>query len=252
MKFESLNKKSFSFKGGPVGCILLHGFTSNPEEMQKLGEYLAEKGVSIRIPLLPGHGTVPSDLAQIKWTDWTGLVRDEYFNLRKTCQEIFVCGQSMGGTLALHLGSHHPVNGIISIAAPVKYERKELRYIPLLKRFMKYYPKKHGNDIGDPELKERHQSYPVYPLPAILEFQTLIRHTFDDLPEITAPTLVVHSESDHTISHMTAEIILRRIQSAEKVKLMFQKSYHLITLDFDREQLYQRIFEFIKRHSQNL
>jgi carboxylesterase len=249
VKYKSLNKTTISYAGGTVGCLLLHGFTSHPGEMQELGQFLADKNMTIRIPLLPGHGTIPSDLAKVKWTDWFNLVRNEFLNLKTECREIFIIGQSMGGTLALHLGSHYKVTAIISYAAPVQFERPLMRFIPLIQKFWRYYPKKHGNDISDPEARKNHLSYPVYPMPTILEFQHLIRHTFDDLPEITTPILVAHSKNDHTIPPQNAEVILRRVRSQEKAKLVFEKSYHLLTLDLDKKTLFEKTYAFMKRQS---
>ena len=37
-----LDLSPFSFEGGPVGCLLIHGFTSAPPEMRPMGEYLPE------------------------------------------------------------------------------------------------------------------------------------------------------------------------------------------------------------------
>jgi carboxylesterase len=249
MKFKFLNKTSLTFKRGPVGCLLIHGFTSTPDEMLPLGEFLANHDLSVHISLLPGHGTTPAELARVKWTDWTRQVREDFWALQQTCDAVFVAGLSMGGTLALHLGSHHPVAGIITYAAPVEYYRPIFRWIPCVKNFYRYYPKKHGNDIGDPEMKKRIENYPVYPLPAILEFQKIVSHTFDDLPEIVAPTLVMHSNQDHTIPLNNADLILNRIRSREKQKIIFEKSFHLLTVDFDREQLQLETLKFIQNHN---
>lgn len=248
MKFKSLNKTALTLRRGPVGCLLIHGFTSTPDEMRPLGEFLAEHDISVHLSLLPGHGTTPAELARVKWTDWTRQVREDFFSLQQSCNQVFVAGLSMGGTLALHLGSHFPVAGIIAYAAPVEYHRPFFRWIPLLKYIYPYYPKKHGNDIADQEMKKRVQNYPVYPLPAILEFQKIVTHTRDDLPEIVAPTLVMHSTRDHTITLQNADLILDQISSAEKHKIIFEKSFHLLTVDFDREQLQQETLNFIQKH----
>ena len=33
----------FAFDRGPIGCVLLHGFTAAPKEMRPLGDYLAAR-----------------------------------------------------------------------------------------------------------------------------------------------------------------------------------------------------------------
>jgi len=39
-----------------VGVLLLHGFTGSPASMRPWGEALADRGWTVRVPRLPGHG----------------------------------------------------------------------------------------------------------------------------------------------------------------------------------------------------
>ncbi|MCI0513078.1 hypothetical protein L0128_07705, partial [candidate division KSB1 bacterium] len=111
------------------------------------------------------------------------------------------------------------------------------------------YPKKYGADVHDPEMKARLKHYPVYPLPAILEFQKIIRHTFDDLNEITAPLCVMQSWQDHTILPVNAELILNAVRSNHKEPHWFQNSYHLLTVDVDKDEVQQFTLDFIRRYA---
>jgi len=246
--FTSLNSANISFdRPSSIGCLFFHGFTSTPEEFRELAQYLADEQISVEIPLLPGHGKTPAELSQTKWTDWVDCAREAYFNLRKNCQQLFVGGQSMGGTLALHLASHYPVNGILAYAAPIEFHHSLLRFIPLLKRFIRYYPKSQGNDVADEAAKSRLPAYQVYPLPAISEFQKLIKHTFFDVTEITAPILLMHSRQDHTIPLSSSELILGRVRSTEKKLVRLEKSYHLLTVDYEKEIVRRETLQFIRR-----
>ncbi len=252
MKFNSLNKTAYHFSNGPVGCLLIHGFTGTPDELHELGIFFAQHGLTVSIPLLPGHGTTPEELALVKWPVWVEWVRNEFFRMQEKCQEVFVAGQSMGGTLALHLGSHFAPAGIITFAAPLRFQHRLLTFYPLVKYFYHYYPKKYGNDIRDPEMKQKLESYQVYPLPAVMEFQKLLNHTYDDLPEITAPVLALHSRQDHTIQLNNIDIIFNRVGSKIKEKIILEESFHLITADVEREFVKHAALEFIKTHSQFL
>jgi len=53
------NSEPFFFPGGQTGCLLMHGFTAMPEEMQPLGEFLASGGYSVLGMRLAGHATPP-------------------------------------------------------------------------------------------------------------------------------------------------------------------------------------------------
>ena len=91
----------FFFPGGPVGCLLLHGFTAMPEEMRWLGEALAGHGHTVFGVRLAGHATSPADLARTRWTDWLISVEEGLAFLAGVTDQVFLVGQSMGGMIAL-------------------------------------------------------------------------------------------------------------------------------------------------------
>jgi pimeloyl-ACP methyl ester carboxylesterase len=49
--------------------LLCHGFTGTPQSMRPWGEYLSDRGYSVSIPLLPGHGTTWQEMNQTRWED---------------------------------------------------------------------------------------------------------------------------------------------------------------------------------------
>jgi carboxylesterase len=48
-----LDPGAFRADGGPVGALLIHGFTGSVAETRPMGEYLAARGLTVRCPLLP-------------------------------------------------------------------------------------------------------------------------------------------------------------------------------------------------------
>ena len=50
------------------------------------------------------------------WRDWYGAAENAYVALEKDCDQVIVCGLSMGGALALRLAEHHPsVAGLVLV-----------------------------------------------------------------------------------------------------------------------------------------
>jgi carboxylesterase len=72
-----------SGKNARVGVLLVHGFTGSPASMRPWGEFLHSKGYTVRVPLLPGHGTTPEDLNKVKWQEWPAKVQFELSDLQK-------------------------------------------------------------------------------------------------------------------------------------------------------------------------
>ena len=92
-------------KNGHIGIVLVHGFTGSPAAMRPWAEYLNARGYSVRVPLLPGHGTKPADLNEVAWPAWPAKVTAEITELQKHCSQIFVAGLSMGGGTTLHVAA---------------------------------------------------------------------------------------------------------------------------------------------------
>src|ERR1700712_3276414 len=108
-----------------VGVLVLHGFTGNPQSMRPLAEAFAAAGLTVALPLLPGHGTQVEDMLPTGWDDWSIAAEEAYAELADRCSRVVVAGLSMGGTLAAWLGTRHPeiaglvlVNPLIDGTAP--------------------------------------------------------------------------------------------------------------------------------------
>src|SRR5690349_17638544 len=105
-----------SVEGGPVGVLVLHGFTGNPQSMRPLAEGFAAAGYSVEMPLLTGHGTVVEDMLDTTWADWSADAEAAYQRLAARTETVVVAGLSMGGSLTLWLATQHPeLPGIICV-----------------------------------------------------------------------------------------------------------------------------------------
>jgi alpha-beta hydrolase superfamily lysophospholipase len=61
--------------GEPRGSVLLlHGLTDSPYAMRGIAELFQSRGFHVVALRLPGHGTVPSGLREVRWEDWYAAV----------------------------------------------------------------------------------------------------------------------------------------------------------------------------------
>ncbi len=230
-------------KGGVFGCLLLHGFTSCPFEMRELGEQLNREGYTVHIPLLPGHGTDPANLKKNNWYDWFETAKNELFQLRKKCKKVYVIGLSMGGTLALHLAAHYEINGIIALAPGLYLKNKFAALAHVLKPFVRYSRKYSGSDI---KAEVKTLTYEKISVHAISELLKLFKHVKQDLRDVYAPLLVIHAREDHVIDGKSARTIYNGVSSPNKRILELTNSYHIITLDHDKDKVFDEIAAFLK------
>ncbi|MCD6483865.1 MAG: alpha/beta fold hydrolase [Candidatus Odinarchaeota archaeon] len=241
--------ETFYFKKSEdIGVLLIHGFTGSPGEMRPLGEYLADKGITVKGILLPGHCTSPEDLATKKWQDWASAVEEGYKSLQQDgIKKIFVCGLSLGGALTLYFGeTHSDVAGLIPLSAPVKLTDKRLIFLPLLKLFKKYMAKDRSREEENKIYELPHFSYDVFPLSALSEVIKLVKIVYANLEKITAPTLVIQSKVDEVVPAFNGELIHKKISSQIKKIVWLEKSHHVITLDVERETVYTEVEQFVK------
>ena len=61
--------------------LVLHGFTGSPVSVRPWAQALADDGLTVRLPLLPGHGTRWQDLNDTRWTDWFATAEASYEDL---------------------------------------------------------------------------------------------------------------------------------------------------------------------------
>jgi carboxylesterase len=243
---------AFRLGRGVRGCLLIHGFAGTPPEMRELGEFLATRGYAVMAPLLAGHGETPEAMARTRWQDWAASAEEAYAGLRRDCEQVFLCGQSLGGTLALHLAATHPdARGVISIGAmgSTRYFRDwRLRLIAILKYLRPWHIPDADCDLGDPEALQLLHSYARRPTVCIESLMQLLAVLEHELPTISAPALVVHGRNDRTVDTANAPFILGRLGSRDKQLVWFEKSGHAVTVDLEHRALEQTVLAWLDAH----
>src|SRR5437879_6801892 len=106
LPFDAEVVRPWSLGSGPRGALLLHGFAGTPPELRRLGEHLAAHGWRCAAPAMAGHATMPEDLERATWRDWAESAGRALDELAAECTQVVVAGQSMGGSMALHLAAH--------------------------------------------------------------------------------------------------------------------------------------------------
>jgi carboxylesterase len=141
--------------GGRVGVALCHGLTGMPGSLRPWGEALAAEGLSVRVPLLPGHGTRWQDANQVRWQDWYAELDRSVDDLRARCDQVFVMGLSMGGTLVLRLAEQRgtDIAGVVALNASLFTTRKDAKLLPVARLLVPSFPPV-GNDVKRPGVVE--------------------------------------------------------------------------------------------------
>ncbi|NBM14891.1 carboxylesterase [Streptomyces sp. GC420] len=236
----------FRHEGGEVGVLLCHGFTGCPQSLRPWAEYLAERGLTVALPLLPGHGTRWEDLALTGWQDWYAEVDRELRALREKCAQVFVFGLSMGGALALRLAAKHgdAVQGVVVVNPANKVHGLAAHALPVVRHLVRT-TKGLTSDIAKEGVQE--VGYDKVPLHAAHSVRNFFRLVDSDLPQVTQPLLLLHSPQDHVVPPADSARILSRVSSTDVTEVLLEHSYHVATLDNDAERIFEDSYAFIGR-----
>ncbi|WP_055612061.1 alpha/beta hydrolase [Streptomyces phaeochromogenes] len=236
----------FRHEGGEVGVLLCHGFTGSPQSLRPWAEYLAERGLTVALPLLPGHGTRWEDMQVTGWQDWYAEVDRELRALRERCSQVFVFGLSMGGALTLRLAAKHgdEISGIVVVNPANKVHGLAAYALPVLRHLVRTtkgltsdIAKEGGIEVG----------YDKVPLHAAHSLRNFFRLVDGELPQVTQPMLLLHSPQDHVVPPADSARILSRVSSVDVTEILLEQSYHVATLDHDADRIFEESFAFVSR-----
>ncbi len=240
---------SIYFPGIKTGVLLLHGFTGTTQGVEFWAYYLSKVGYTVHCPLLPGHGGSSwRDLNKTTGQDWYGTVEAELQRLQGLCDDVFVMGVSMGGTLALKLAEDHPdtVKGLVLVNPSITTLDKRAILAPILKWVLPSI-KGIGSDIK--KVGAREISYHRMPTKAFDSLRQLWKVTRSNLNRVTCPVLLYRSPEDHVVEPVNAQIILNGVSSQQKEERLCPDSYHVATLDNDAPAIFEGSIGFLQQYA---
>lgn len=224
--------------GSGDAALVIHGFTGWPGEMAFIGDRLADAGLAVSIPRLPGHGTNGDDFMETGWRDWMRAVFDAYLELAAAHRRVHLVGYSLGGLLAILVASRFPVGRLALVAPAVKISNPLLPFTPLLALFFRRMrcPDAVPKGLVDPDdeavLGREYWSWRFGSQSAsVLRLQ---RMAVRALHLVSAETLVVLGGKDPSVPPSAWDLIRARIGSTVVERAVFPQSVHQITAGVER------------------
>jgi carboxylesterase len=226
-----------------AGVLLLHDFGGSPNSLRAWGEALAEAGLAVRIPRLPGHGTRWQDLNRTTWPDWYEAADAELTALRADHDPVYVMGLSLGALLALRLVQRRPgdVAGLVLVNPLASGLRGTPSWLRLFRRSVRAVT----GDVKIPGASD--VGYARVPLRAAASVRQLGATVRADLGAVTTPVLVGTSTVDHVVEPEQGEAIWQGLTAATpRERVRFPDSFHVVPLDNDARELFDRSIAFVR------
>ncbi len=238
----------YSHDGGPVGVLLCHGFTGSPQSLRPWAEYLADAGLSVSLPRLPGHGTTWQEMARTRWEDWYAEVDRGFEGLATRASEVFVMGLSLGACLALRLAEVHgdQVSGLVLVNPSIVADSRLFVLTPVMKHVV---PSLKGIASDIKKEGSRELAYGRVPVKAAASLPRLWSLTRGGLGNVTQPVLVYKSPEDHVVGPASLAALRSALPENQLTVRTCDNSYHVATLDNDAPAIFEGSLEFVRAHS---
>lgn len=209
-----------------VGALLIHGLLDCPFSLLDIGKHLQQQGVLTRAILLPGHGTVPSDLLDVTYQDWIQTVQYGVASLKKEVDEVYLVGYSTGATLSVHQALHDShIAGIILLSPAIKI-RAPIDFVVSWNYLSQWFSKNKQWLYTEAETDyTKYQSITFNAAAQVSKLTLLIRETLQHHP-LKTPILLVMSREDETVSSHGAIDFFSNLHNEKSKMLLYTSIEH--------------------------
>ena len=249
-----------------TGIILIHGLGGTPTEMKYVGNYLERNGVAVKYCILAGHCSSLENLRKSTREEWINSVNQCYEEFSSECSRIFVGGLSAGCLLALNLAMSHNVAGVVCFSPTfvlngwaMPFYMPFLRYLrPWMDIFKLNIREREPYGIKDERIRKLVTSQMDNPDPTVagsfftplqtmLQFNRLSLNVEKNLNKISTSILSFHSIEDD-VANINNSYKLYNTEGLYVDVYKLNDSYHLVTLDKQRDIVCHETLRFIKRN----
>lgn len=218
-----------------TGCLIIHGFAGNPDEVSGLGEYFERKGYYISCPVLKGHCGKRRDLGWIHYSEWVKCAENELMAMLQKCENVIIVGFSMGGLIAANLAIKYKIEAMITLNTPIYYWDKRKIFKSII------------NDIKTRSFEKTkgyiNSSFNI-PFTALYNFSALLKMTKPIFTKIRCPIFIGQGLLDETVQHRSADFIYEKVASNVKVIKHYKDASHLICHSPNKDELFEDIYKF--------
>ena len=251
-----------------TAVVLLHGLCSTPDELRAVGNALRSLGYTVQALAIDGYSFDPALQHQVAapWSAWIDVIENAIDTLRATHDRVMLVGLSAGASLALGAAIRcgERVDALLLMSTTLRFDGwavPRLQWmLPLalytpVGRFWTYrerapYGVKNERVRAwiERQLRERRISSAgsaVIGIGHLREHDRLLRHVRARLGRVRcANVLALHARDDEVASVDNLAMLARGLHCASFRAVVLGNSFHMITIDNDRQQVVRETLEF--------
>ena len=234
----------YSAAGGSTGVLVLHGFTGSPYSMRPLAEAFAAAGLTVELPRLPGHGTSVEDMSAYRFDDWAAAADAAYGEARRPLRAGGRGGPVDGRHARAVAGGRAPGDRRRGPREPAGRcdDRGHPGHAGGAAGLAQPYVPGIGSDIAAEGVEEG--AYPLVPVAGLLSLLDGAAALMPRLPALRPPLLLLSSPQDHVVEPASSDHLEAHSGSPVR-RVLLPRSYHVATLDLDRELIEREAVAFV-------
>lgn len=184
--------------------LLIHGYTSNMQSMQKIKNKLQYYYDEIILIDIPGHGNNNLKFNLKNTIDYCISIYDSISKRAK----VDICGHSLGGMIASYIASIRNVNRLILLAPSFQIL------------------------LNINALKPNDRFINLRKTPSPIGFYSVYSYIKSNIWNIYCPCLVIFGEDDRVVSKGSIDFILTRVKN-KKIAIIYKNVDHISIVESD-------------------
>lgn len=256
--------------------LLIHGITGTPSEMRYFGRGLNKAGYAVVCNALPRHCDSLGELKKVTWQEIAAFCIEDFKRLKKEYAEVFVGGLSMGALMGVHIAHEFPAeaSGIIALAPTIFYDGWALHkgkclmelawHIPWVRNSVniregwpyglkdealrgniaRFYKGAEADKYDDKVLLF---GSPFFPVSCLYQHHLFTKVVKKEIPSVRNPIIILHAKEDDMTSPRNARYVFEHVASTEKSLVILDDSYHMITIDKDKDRVVEEAVKFLNK-----
>jgi len=224
-------------------CLLIHGFTGSPFELEPLAARLREEGHDVLLPTLAGHGGGRGEMERVTWLDWIHSADAALNELLRRNERVHLVGFSMGGLIAAYLSVKYAgrVTSLTMLSAPIY----TLNPKQLFKKIAEAIQLTMRHRSPHEDITRYLTKMKATPPRSLAHFRRLVQTVKPMISEVEVPLLVIQGQLDELVEARSADYIHQTARSERKDIHYFPESAHMICHDCEAHHVVDLVIDFV-------